>query len=129
MCSYFPLLLYNVFTEGLYDGMAQQVKDEMIDSEIGGGQFWQKNYDPYDPFSIENSHSPLSKDLSDEVKNGNATPVLIVTAAIFPKGHIQSALLKGIDPGQRIVNIPSYVLKNNQDTNSIPGLIGSRMAK
>ena len=117
-----------VFTEGLYDGMAQQVKDEMIDSEIGGGQFWQKNYDPYDPFSIENSHSPLSKDLSDEVKNGNATPVLIVTAAIFPKGHIQSALLKGIDPGQRIVNIPSYVLKNNQDTNSIPGLIGSRMA-
>jgi ABC-type lipoprotein release transport system permease subunit len=117
-----------VFTEGLYDGMAQQVKDEMVDSEIGGGQFWQKDYDPYDPFSIENSHALLSKEMSEEVKNGNAGAVLIVSAAIFPGGHIQSALLKGIDPGQRIVNIPSSVLKNNTDTNSIPGLIGSRMA-
>lgn len=117
-----------VFTEGFYDGMAQQVKDEMIDSEIGGGQFWQKNYDPYDPFSIEDSHSPLSQDIAYNVKKGNATPILIVTAAIFPKGHIQSALLKGIDPDQKIVNVPSSVLRNNPDTNSIPGLIGSRMS-
>jgi len=117
-----------VFTEGFYDGMAQQVKDEMIDSEIGGGQFWQKNYDPYDPFSIEDSHSPLSQDIAYNVKKGNATPILIVTTAIFPKGHIQSALLKGIDPDQKIVNVPSSVLRNNPDTNSIPGLIGSRMS-
>ena len=70
-----------VFTEGFYDGMAQQVKDEMIDSEIGGGQFWQKNYDPYDPFSIEDSHSPLSQDIAYNVKKGNATPILIVTSS------------------------------------------------
>ncbi|MCU7500086.1 MAG: ABC transporter permease [Ignavibacteria bacterium] len=117
-----------VMTEGLYDGMLQQVKDAIIDSEIGGGQFFQKNYDPYDPFSIENSHSKIPENLQNEIKNGNAAAVLIVSAAIFPKGHVQSALLKGIDPMQKIVKMPTWLLKDSY-TASIPGLIGSRMAE
>ncbi|MGE5352663.1 MAG: ABC transporter permease [Acidobacteriota bacterium] len=118
-----------VMTEGLYDGMLQQVKDAIIDSEIGGGQFWQKNYDPYDPFSIENSHSRIPENLKQEIQKGNAAAVLIVSASIFPKGHVQSALLKGIDPEQKIVKIPTWLLKDGPDTVSIPGIIGSRMAK
>jgi|CZKP01.1.fsa_nt_gi putative ABC transport system permease protein len=117
-----------VFTEGFYDGMSQQVKDSMIDSEIGGGQFWQKDYDPFDPFSFEQSHSVIPANLNDEINKGNAAAVLMVSAAIFPRGHVQSALIKGIDPDQKIVNMPSVVLDHNADTNSIPGLIGSRMA-
>lgn len=118
-----------VLTEGLYDGLSEQVKDSMIDSEIGGGQFWQKEFDPYDPFSFEKSHSEIPADLTKEINGGNAAAVLIVPAAIFPRGHIQSALLKGIDPDQKIVDLPATVLKNDSDTNSIPGLIGSRMSK
>jgi putative ABC transport system permease protein len=118
-----------VLTEGLYDGMSQQVKDAMIDSEIGGGQYWQKDYDPYDPFSFEKSHSEIPADLTKEIENGNATAVLIASAAIFPRGHIESVLLKGIDPDQKIVNLPAFILKNRSDANSIPGLIGSRMAR
>jgi len=117
-----------VFTEGFYDGMAQQIKDAMIDSEIGGGQLWQKNYDPFDPFSFEQSHSVIPANLNDEINKGNAFAVLIVSAAIFPMGHVQSALIKGINPEQKIVNMPSIDLDHNADTNSIPGLIGSRMA-
>lgn len=118
-----------VMTEGLYDGMLQQVKDAIIDSEIGGGQFWQKDYDPFDPFSIENSHSKIPENLLLEIKKGNASAVLIVTAAIFPRGHVQSAVLKGIDPSQKIVKMPTYLLNDGSDTASIPGIIGSRMAK
>ncbi len=118
-----------VLIEGLYDGVLQQVKDDMIDSEVGGGQLWQKGYDPYDPFTVETSHSALPIELTREVINGHATPVLIVSAAIFPRGHIQSVLLKGIDPGQKIVRFPAVVLAHAPDTNAIPGLIGSRMAK
>jgi putative ABC transport system permease protein len=118
-----------VLLEGFYDGLSEQVKDNMIDSEIGGGQLWQKDYDPYDPFSFEHAHSPLPAELSHAVENGTASAVLIVPAAIFPRGHIQSALLKGIDPGQDVVNVPSFVLGNERDTNAIPGLIGSRMAQ
>jgi putative ABC transport system permease protein len=117
-----------VLIEGVYDGMSEQIKDAMIDSEIGGGQFWQKSYDPYDPFTLEESHSVIPSGLSQAIDSGNATAVLVTSAAIFPRGHIQSALLKGIDPNQKIVNLPTFVLKHSGDTTSIPGLIGSRMA-
>lgn len=118
-----------VLTEGLYDGMSQQVRDAAIDSNVGGGQFWQKDYDPYNPFSFEVSHSEIPADLKKEIDRGNASAVLIASAAIFLRNHIQSINLKGIDPNQKIVNIPAFILKNEIDSSIIPGLIGSRMAK
>jgi putative ABC transport system permease protein len=117
-----------VLTEGLYDGMSAQVKDAEIDSNVGGGQFWQKQYDPYDPFSFEISHSEIPSNLKKEISNGNASAILIISASIFPRNLIQSVSLKGIDPDQKIVNLPSSILKDESDTNAIPGFIGSRMA-
>jgi len=118
-----------VLTEGLYDGMSTQVKDAEIDSNVGGGQFWQKDYNPYDPFSLEKSHSEIPTNLKNEIKKGNASALLIISAAIFPRNLIQSVSLKGIDPNQKIVNLPTSILSEESDTNVIPGLIGSRMAK
>jgi len=118
-----------VLTEGLYDGMLEQVRDAEIDSNVGGGQFWQREYDPFDPFSLELSHSEIPAELKKEIEKGNVSPVLIVSAAIFPRHLIQSVRLKGIDPEQRIVNLPASILKEQSDTTSIPGFIGSRMAK
>ena len=118
-----------VLTEGLYDGMLQQVRDAEIDSNIGGGQFWQKDYDPYNPFSFEISHSKIPATLKMEIEKGNAAAVLIASASIFPHNHIQSVRLKGIDPNQKIVNLPVSILKNETDSSIIPGIIGYRMAK
>ncbi len=118
-----------VLTEGLYDGMLQQVRDAEIDSNIGGGQFWQKDYDPYNPFSFEVSHSEIPANLKMEIEKGNAAAVLIASASIFPRNHIQSVQLKGIDPDQKIVNLPVSILKNETYSSIIPGIIGSRMAK
>jgi ABC-type lipoprotein release transport system permease subunit len=109
--------------------MSEQVKDAEIDSNVGGGQFWQKDYDPFDSFSLERSHSEIPAELKQEIERGNASAVLIVSASIFPRNLIQSASLKGIDPDQKIVNLPVSILKEEIDTNVIPGLIGSRMAK
>src|ERR1035437_2704938 len=86
-----------VLTEGIYDGLSEQVKDAEIDSNVGGGQFWQKKYDPFDPFSFELSHSEIPADLKKEIERGNASPVLIISAAIFPRHLIQSVCLKGTD--------------------------------
>ncbi|MGA7838295.1 MAG: FtsX-like permease family protein [Ignavibacteriaceae bacterium] len=118
-----------VLTEGIYDGMSEQIRDSEIDSNVGGGQFWQTSYDPFDPFSLEISHSEVPSDLKNEILSGNATAVLIVSASIFPRNQLQSVRLKGIDPDQITVNLPSSFLKNYIDSNSIPGFIGSRMAK
>lgn len=118
-----------VFLQGIYQGMMEQVQDGMIDAELGGGQWWQEKYDPYDPFSIEESHASLPPQLSEYVAKSLATPILITQAAVFPGGKVHSALLKGIDPSQRILTIPSNRLTDRSDSAVIPALIGSQMAK
>jgi putative ABC transport system permease protein len=118
-----------VVTEGIYDGIAEQMRDAEINSFAGGGQFWQKNYDPLDAFSLELAHSQISPRLKKEIEKGNAVPVFIAPAAIFPGRRIQSVRLNGIDLDQRVINIPAYYLKESSDTNVIPGIIGIRMSK
>lgn len=118
-----------IWVQGLYEGMQRQVIRDMQAIEVGGGQFWQRNYDPYDPLTLDEAHAALSPELQDLVQNGSATPVLIVPAAIFPEGRVQSVILRGIDPNQKIVSLPSQELTNKVTPGVIPAVIGSRMAK
>ena len=116
-----------VFMQGLYIGMNEQATDALVDTYYGGGQFWQQNYDPFDPFTLENSHASLPDELQQLVDTNQATPILIVQATSFPNGRIVPAMLQGISPDQQIVSIPSNVLNVKSDV--IPALIGTRMAK
>ncbi len=112
---------------GLLTGMFKQAARAMIDDEIAGGQYWHENYDPYDPLKLDDSHGVIPENIRYLIKAGKATPVLIRQAAIFPGGRIQSVLLKGIDPAQKILNIPTAKLDTEEDI--LPVLIGKRMAK
>ncbi len=117
-----------IWIQGLIDGQRLQIINNMIDVEMGGGQFWHRSYDPFDPLTVEDSHAPLTAPLNDLISRGQAAPILIAPGAIFPEGRVQTTLIKGIDPEQSIVNIPAGVLKNG-DSQVIPALIGARMAK
>jgi ABC-type lipoprotein release transport system permease subunit len=117
-----------IWVQGLLEGMSRYAATAKIDAEVGGGHFWHKAYDPYDPFTFEESHAPLSSALAELTSSGDATPILIVSGAIYPDGRIQSAVLKGIDPAQKILNIPTDELDVETD-GVIPAMIGSRMAK
>ncbi len=117
-----------IWTDGMYDGMSKQVIGDMVDNSIGGGQFWQSNYDPFDPFSLDDSHAEIPGNFQNLINTGKATPKLIRSCAMFPNGRVQSALLNGIDPEQNILNFPSSALKENGN-GFIPALIGGRMAK
>jgi ABC-type lipoprotein release transport system permease subunit len=99
----------------------------MTNWEIGGGQYWQKNYDPYDPFSLNESHAPIPPELREGIASGNIEPSLIVPGTIYPQGRLQSVLIKGINPRQSILLLPSYKLDTIAD--GIPAIIGSLMAK
>ena len=116
-----------IFFKGLLDGWDRQAKTDSIAWEFGGGQYWQKNYDPYDPFTLTDSHEKPGSVGEDLIKQGKATPILITQGSIYPEGRIQSALLKGIDTRQQILEIPSSKL----DTviSEIPAIIGTNMAK
>lgn len=117
-----------IWTQGLIDGMNNEAMTTMIDMEYGGGQYWQYSYDPYDPFTLEEAHAPLSPVLAALIAKGQATPILVTSGAIYPEGRVQSVRIKGIDPNQKITQLPADVLKTD-DPDVIPALIGTRMAE
>jgi len=115
-----------IWGQGLYIGIDAEVSRTMIKAEYGGGQYWVENYDPFDPFTIQDAHRPLTDPLQSLVDKGQATAFLIVQGIIYPGGRIVPVLLKGIDPGQKLLSIPSSVLKAADD--ELPALIGARMS-
>ena len=117
-----------LWIQGLINGQARQIMNLMIDTELGGGQFWHKDYEPFDPLTLEESHGLVPKMLEDLISSKKATPILITSGAIYPDGRVQAALLKGIDPEQQILDIPADILKRDSEI-TIPAVIGTRMSK
>ncbi|MGD8538139.1 MAG: FtsX-like permease family protein [Candidatus Aminicenantes bacterium] len=116
-----------IWTQGLYQGMSRQSVRATVDAEYGGGQYWQENYDPLDPLSLEDGHGPIPEPLTDLIAKDQATAILVIQGTIYPNGRIQPILIKGIDPQQRILSLPSAAL--DTDEADIPAFIGTRMAK
>ena len=117
-----------IWTQGLYIGMGDQARRAQIDIEYGGGQYWHESYDPYDPLTLQDAHGVVPESLQRMIDDGQATPVLVAQATIYPEGRLQTVLLKGIDPEQTIVSFPSYFLAQEGEE-ELPTLIGNRMAE
>ena len=116
-----------IFMTGMYDGMRQHAKQVTIDTEIAGGAYWHPMYDPMDPIIFEDSHSILPQEIDALIKRKKAVPILVSQAAIYPNGRIMPVIMKGIDPNQNILNMPTKILGESMDVN-IPVLIGKGMA-
>jgi len=113
--------------QGFYDGMNEQVQRATVDALYGGGQYWQQAYDPYDPLTYDDAHGIVPRCLDSLVAARKAAALLLRSATIYPHGRFQPVLLKGIDPGQTTLSIPSGLLRDTSD--GIPALIGARMAR
>jgi putative ABC transport system permease protein len=116
-----------IWLKGLLEGWDRQARNDMIEWEIGGGQYWNGNYDPYDPFTLEDSHGLVPESLSDSVRVGSLVPLLICQGTIYPDGRMQPVLLKGLPPEQAVLSLPTSLLKTELD--GIPVIIGSSMAE
>jgi ABC-type lipoprotein release transport system permease subunit len=115
-----------IWHKGFLDGWAVQAERDMINWEIGGGQYWHEQYDPYDPFTIEDSHAPVPELAQAAINKGTLTPILISQGSIYPEGRVQSVLLKGIDPNQSVIALPTSPLA--VDIDEIPAMMGTNMA-
>jgi len=113
--------------QGFYSGLIHQIERSSIEVLYAGGQYWQQDYDPFDPLRLDDSHGKIPENISDLIEKKNAVPILIRTATIYPNGRIQPAMLKGIPPEQTILSLPTVTLKNGEGY--ISALIGRRMAK
>ena len=115
-----------IWMKGAMTGWDYQAKTDMKNYEIGGGQYWHENYDPYDPLTLTNSHAPVPDEVKNEIGLGNMLAVLVVQGSIFPQGRMQSVIIKGIDPYQSILKLPTESL--DTVTAAIPAFIGAIMA-
>lgn len=116
-----------IAVKGILVGWDRQAKNDMTEWEIGGGQYWHEEYDPYDAFTLEESHAPIPGEFTPEIEQGDMVPVLMTRGTIYPQGRMQSILIKGIDPEQTLLELPT----NKLDTTvaATPAVIGSNMAK
>jgi ABC-type lipoprotein release transport system permease subunit len=113
-----------IFLQGVYNGMNDQAERASKEVFYGGGQYWQNTYDP---ITLNDAHAVVPEVFQALVDSHYIAPILIRQATIYPGGRFRSVLLKGIDPNQQVLTIPSSCLTNLDGT--IPALIGSRMAK
>lgn len=116
-----------IWHQGIFSGMYRQAELNSVKDEIGGGQYWHNKYDPFDPLTLDDGHGPVPAELESMVDSGDALPVLIRQATIFPEGRVQPVLMKGINPGQRVLELPSASLGGKRDV--LPVMVGKIMAR
>ncbi len=112
--------------QGFYVGWQDDATREMKNWDIAGGQYWQQSYDPYDPYSLEDSHANIPEELDNLISEGNAISLLFTPATIYPEGRMRNIILKGIDPNQTLIDLPSKYLTDSE--NEINCIIGSGFA-
>lgn len=107
---------------GLIEGWSEQSINESIEWEYAHGQLLNDEYDPLDPFSIEDGHGVLPNSDTE-----NLTPVLIRQATIYPQGRVKTISLKGIEASQNKIKLPTQALDSSSA--EIPAIIGVRTAE
>jgi putative ABC transport system permease protein len=115
-----------VFYNGIIDGWNRQSRVDTRDWEIGEGQYWHPKYDRFDPYTIQDAHAPMSDEVTAEVNRKNLVPVLIAQANAFPQGRLEAVTLRGIDPDQTILKLPTASMTPSDDFDY--AIIGKRMA-
>lgn len=109
-----------IFLNGVMDGWNAQAKKDTIEWEYGSGQLRHKDYDPFDPYTILDSHAPIPENRPD------LTPILIHQASIYPEGRMMNIVLKGITSDQQTLLLPTSYL--NKQEKQYPVIIGKRFA-
>lgn len=115
-----------IMQNGFIQGWNKQAKIDVVNWQYGQGQYWHENYDPYDPFTFQDAHAAIPGKLSAAREEGTVAPILVTQATIYPEGRLKSIVLKGIDPHQETINIPTE--KMISEGNDVPAILGSRMA-
>ncbi len=113
--------------QGILQGWDREAISDTKKWEIAGGQYWNAKYDPYDPFTLDSASNVLPKAFENAYKNDEIEPVLISMGTIYPQNRSVSLMIKGINPNQKLLQLPTQKLVSADSTN-IPAIIGLGMA-
>jgi putative ABC transport system permease protein len=116
-----------LFYNGMLEGWSRDGIRDMMQSEIGSGQFWVKGYDNLDPYTFEDAHAKVPDAIQGLIDEKVLSPILIREASVYPQGRMQGAVLKGLDVNQIILpDLPMGELANGEEKYAI--MLGRRMA-
>ena len=119
-----------VLYASIVDGFVEQTQTDARLWEYADGQIVHPSYDRFDVFTLTDAHGKVPKVLTPLIENKTLEPILAAQASFYPNGRMQNVQLKGIDPKQTIIKIPTQILqKSGAASEDIPVLIGKRMAK
>ena len=116
-----------IWSQGVYHGMLVNATRNMIDAEIGEGQYRHPDWDPYDPLTLLDARGPLPEQLQPLIDRNEATALLFAQGTIYPDGRPQTVILRGIDPNQTILKIPP--IRASDQESLIPIMIGRQMSE
>lgn len=116
-----------IWTKGLLEGWDRQAKNDMTRWEIAAGQYWHQSYDPYDPFTLADSHGKIPDEFQRQKNDSAIIPVLITQGTIYPMGRMQPVLVKGIGQQQKLLALPTD--KMVAAVGEVPAIIGKSMAE
>lgn len=117
-----------IWMKGIMAGWDYQAKTDMTNWEIGGGQYWNEDFDPFDPFTYSESHAPVPPEFVNEIESGDMEPFLIAQGTVYPQGRLQVITLRGINPQQTLFMLPAEKLDTVM-SDAIPAVIGTMMSK
>ena len=117
-----------IFMQALLQGWDRQAMRDTVKWEIADGQYWSSKYDPFDPFMLDSAATLLPQELNGDYKTGQIEPVLILSGTIYPSGRSMSVMMKGIRPEQKLLELPTHLLNNDDDSTDIPAIIGTGMS-
>ncbi len=117
-----------IWMKGLMIGWEAQARRDTVEWQLGEGQYWHQEYDPYDPFSLDESHGPVPDGLIPGTIDGSVAPSLIVQGTLFPNGRMLSVMVHGVDPDQKVLKLPASAL-DTVFAYTIPAVVGNSEAK
>ncbi len=110
-----------VFYNGFISGWHEQGRKDAMDWEYSHGQLYHADYDPNNIFTLPKAHGKLPNEETE-----NLLPILIRQGTIYPDGRMVSILIKGIEPTQNLLKLPTHILSESKA--ELPVIIGDRFA-
>ena len=117
-----------LFSRGIYAGLGHEMLHSLEKTEVAGGHLWAKGFDPLDNTTFDLSLASVPESVQKAIKEGKACSQLYANGTLYYHGKVLPVTLRGIEPGQEVLSLPTKKLAQAKANGAIPVLLGLRMS-
>ncbi len=119
-----------IFNLSLLNGFQARATLNMVKTDVAGGHYRIAGFDLLSPTEWED-HTGLVPDSLKALPEDQKAETLILQGQIFPNNRLYPVQMRGVGPGQELLDLPLQGLKRFPEkiTDQIPVVIGTKMAE